>query len=81
MSRTQLSNTQILEGSLTGADLNEGIGIYDETSDYFIDDHVLWQTSKYTCINNVMGGMSGDLSNAPDISTDWVLTNFDGGYF
>jgi len=81
MARTQLSNTQILEGSLTGADLNEGIGIYDETSDYSIGDYVLWETERYECINNVIGGEGGDLSNAPNISSDWIKANLDGGYF
>ena len=79
MARTQLSNTQILEGSLTGADLTEGIGIYDETTDYIISDVVLWQTTRYNC--NVTGTAGGDLSNAPDISLDWVKATIDGGYF
>lgn len=81
MARTQLSNTQILEGSLTGADLVRQIGIYDETQDYIIDDIVLWETTRYKCINNVTGGAGGDLSNSPNISSDWILLNFDGGYF
>jgi len=82
MARTQLNNTQILEGSLTGADLTKKIGIYDESSDYTINDYVLWLTTKYKCTSDVLGGEGGDLSNSPDINTgSWVSTSLDGGYF
>ena len=81
MARTQLSNTQILEGSLTGADLVKEIGIYDETQDYSVGDVVLWETTRYKCINDVTGGEGGDLSNSPDKSPDWVPSYIDGGYF
>ena len=34
MARTQITNRQILNKSLTGADLNDAIGLFDETKQY-----------------------------------------------
>jgi len=78
MARTQITNRQILDKSLTGADLNDGLRFYDETHPYNVGDIVDWQGTRYICVNPTAPTEGGDLSNAPDISSDWKLQGFDG---
>ena len=68
---TQINRNQLKNQNLTGASLVDGIGIYSEMNSYSVDDTVFWQGTEYKCVSAVTATIEGDLSNAPDISTDW----------
>jgi hypothetical protein len=78
MARTQITNRQILNKSLTGADLNDSIGLFDETKQYNPGDIVEWNKTRYICVNQTTPTEGGDLTYAPDVSPDWELYGFDG---
>ena len=78
MARTQITNRQILNKSLTGADLNDAIGLFDETKQYNPGEIIEWNKTRYICINQTTPAEGGDLTYAPDVSTDWKLYGFDG---
>ena len=72
MGRTEIKGRQVSDDTLTGADLNDGLGVYDETDSYEINDIVFWNARNYKCTSPVTAGTSGDLSNAPDIAvSNW----------
>jgi hypothetical protein len=68
---TQLNGTQIRDSGITGADLVDEIGVYNETNDYYVGDVVFWDKTTYKCISNVIGVESGDISYSPTVSMDW----------
>lgn len=71
---TQINRNQLKQSNLTGASLHDDIGIYSEIVNYNANDIVIWQAAHYKCVNAVTATIEGDLSNAPDVSTDWVLS-------
>lgn len=78
MGRTQIDFWQIRNDALTGADLTDTIGVYDETNEYNIPfTSVLWKGKKYYLkpgVNIVADDTrEGNLSNAPDVSSDWIM--------
>jgi len=66
---------QIAEDTITGADLNDKIGIYDETDNYSSGDKVIWNSNFYVANTNITATTEGDLSSTPDISSDWDLSS------
>ncbi len=78
--RTRVNNIQIENHTLTGADFTEGIGIFDETKSYLVDEKVFWKSTIYKCIISTTGKTEGDLSSTPDVdTTHWVEQTFGGG--
>jgi len=78
--RTQVKNVQIGNHTLTGADMVEGIGVFDETKSYLVDNKVFWKATVYRCILGTTAKEEGDLSGAPDIdATHWIEQTFGGG--
>jgi len=75
MPRNKGRGKQIFEDTLTGADLVDSIGIYDETDNYSTGTVRLWKAIRYTAIVPITGGVEGDLSNAPDGSLRWLPTD------
>ena len=71
MARTQIDNRLLKSRNLTGASLVSELGFYDETKNYTSGDPVIWQNEKYICNTNITGTTEGDLSNTPDVSSDW----------
>jgi len=69
----QLPQKQILNDTITGADLHDGIGVFDETKNYTSGYIQFWQFKLYKTKIAVAGGTEGDLSNAPDVSANWDL--------
>jgi len=49
MTKTNIRQEQIQNQTITGADLNRSIGVYDETATYVVDSYVLWKASRYRC--------------------------------
>jgi len=80
MPRTQVTATQILDRSLTGADLETSIGIFDETETYNIDDYVFWNATRWRCILAVTTPhTTGDFSASPEKDTShWEEVTFAG---
>ena len=77
MARSEIHGTQISDDTLTGADLYDGLGFYDETNDYTVGSTVLWSGSTYRCDTAVSGTIGGDLSHAPDISPSWTKLDWE----
>jgi hypothetical protein len=73
MPRTQIKHDDMANRTLTGASFRSELNIYDETSNYSIDDEVLWQGAVYVASVTITGGDEGDLTHAPDISSDWEV--------
>lgn len=71
MAQTQVKASNILDHTLTGASFREEFKIYDETKDYTANTIVWYQGAMYNAKNDITGTIEGDLSNAPDISSDW----------
>ena len=71
MARTQLQASQLRDKELTGASFVPELGFYDETKNYLSGDSVIWNNEKYICNTNVTGSTEGDLTNSPDISSNW----------
>jgi len=71
MGTTTTRNDQIREDTITGGSLNDNIGIYDETNSYNIDDKVIWNGDVYVAKAAVTPSAKGDMSNAPNVSSDW----------
>ncbi len=71
----QIKNHQIENNTITGASLDSNIGIYDETKVYTIGEKVFWKTTLYECIIDVVPTTESDLTNAPDLSSNWKLEN------
>ena len=73
MGKTTVRNRQFRTDTITGAGLNDSIGVYDETNSYTIGDIVLWKAKFYRVVNNVPATTINDLSFAPDVnSTNWA---------
>lgn len=73
MPKNLTKGTRIADDTITGADINDSIGIYDETDNYSIGDVVFWKAEKYEAKSLITGGTAGDFSNAPDVSSDWEI--------
>jgi len=73
MARTQIKAENILDHSLTGASFRNELRYYDETANYSQGARVTWAGREYIANTNITGGEEGDLSNAPNISSDWSL--------
>jgi hypothetical protein len=71
MGRTQVTETQIADGVLTGASFDSDLMFYDETQNYTTNDIVVWQGDRYQANTAITGSTEGDLTNAPDQSGDW----------
>jgi len=72
MPRTLLRQGQLQEDTLTGASLNDSVGLYDETDTYIVGDQVYWNHYVWECVTAVgTGAEEGDLTNAPDVSASW----------
>ena len=67
----QLDEKDISNNTLTGASFIHEIGIWDETYTYDIDDEVIWNSKRYRCTTTTATATEGDISNRPDLSTDW----------
>jgi len=79
MPRTQVKAQNILDHSLTGASFRTEMRYYDETLNYSQGAIVSWAGREYQANTSITGTTEGDLSNAPNVSTDWNLyTNFYG---
>ncbi len=77
--RTQVNNVQIKNHSLTGADIVEGVGIFDETISYLVGEKVIWKSTLYKCIIPTTGKTEGDLSSTPDKDIQhWDEIKIDG---
>ncbi len=73
MARTGIRQTQVLVDTLTGADINDAIGIWDETDAYSVDDVVWWDGYLYRCIIATAAGAEGVLTAAPPlVVASWV---------
>lgn len=74
MPLNQITQKQIKNDGITGADLNPNIGIYDETKSYTSGTLVIWKAQVWKAINAIIGVSEGDLTQAPDLATsDWEL--------
>lgn len=73
MPRTQIDNRLIKDRNITGASINPELGFYDETMNYLSGDSVIWRNQKYICNVNIIGAEEGNLSNNPELSSDWDL--------
>ena len=67
----QIQRHQIENHTLTGASLNKDLGLYDETENYILNSIVSWKNTLWKNNVAITGTAEGDLSHAPDISTDW----------
>ena len=75
-----LPGKQILDRSITGADLTIKMGIYDETSTYIAGEIIIWQSQIYQVKTgqSVSANDTADLSNSPDLDTaNWEMTLLD----
>jgi len=73
MARTQIKAQNILDHSLTGASFRTELRYYDETINYSSGAIVFWAGVEYQSNTNITGGDEGDLTNAPNISSDWKI--------
>jgi hypothetical protein len=73
MARTQVKAQNILDHSLTGASFRSELRYYVETVNYSQGARVTWAGREYTANTSITGGTEGDLSNAPNVSTNWDL--------
>jgi len=71
MPRTQVKSQNILDHSLTGASFRSEFNYYDETRNYSSGDTVNWQGDVYEAVNDITPRAEGDLSEAPDVSSNW----------
>jgi len=73
MTRTARGFNQIKTNSITGANINSGVRIFDERANYPSRDKVFWANGIYQANTAITGGAVNDFTNAPDVSSDWVL--------
>jgi len=71
MARTQIKASNILDHTLTGASFSPEMAIYDETKNYSTGVQVWWQGYMWKSNTLITGMDEGDLSQSPDISSDW----------
>ncbi len=71
--KNQFNNKRIKIDTITGASLNDELGIFDETNNYSKNRRCFWNSKFYISNTAITGGDRGDLSNAPDVSTNWNL--------
>jgi len=71
MPRTQVQKEDIKNNELTGASFVSGMKIYNETANYSINDETQWAGTIWRALVAITGGAEGDLTNAPDVSSDW----------
>jgi len=71
MPKNKLKGIQVFDDTILGSDINDNIGVYDETDNYSAWDYAFWAGELYRCNTNITGGNERDLSNAPDISSNW----------
>lgn len=76
MGKTTITQTQVRSDTLTGSSINDFVGIYDETDDYVVGNQVYWNRYVWECVNTVSAGTAGDLTNPPDLSSDWERAPF-----
>ena len=69
----QFNEKQIKDKALSGASLIAGFQFYDETEDLAIGEIRYWKLREYITNTTITGGDESDLSQAPDISSDWDL--------
>ena len=67
----KIDHRSIDNNTILGSTVCFNIGIYDETSDYPSYSQVVWNGKKYRNNTSVTGSSEGDLSNAPDVSSNW----------
>lgn len=78
----RIDGKQLKNNDLTGSNLNRGIGIYDETESLIAGQKRFWNGQTYQTNTSITGVERDDLSNAPDISTDWdSLESLGLGFF
>lgn len=70
---TQINRNQLKNDNLTGASFHHKIGIYNEMTNYAINDSVFWLGVNYKCVASITGTIEGDLSNSPDVSSSWII--------
>ena len=70
----QLKSTQIVNNTITGASFIRSLKVYDETESLSASsDNLRYFNGKfYYPINNITGVKENDLSQTPDISSDWI---------
>lgn len=81
MTRKMNAISQFKTGKITGALLNSGIGVYDETANYSAGQKAFWNGVQYQVKSgqSVTGGAIGDLTASPNIATTlWDLIASDG---
>lgn len=71
--KNQFNNKRIKIDTITGASIHDELGIFDETNNYSKNSRCFWNSKFYISNTAITGGDRGDLSNAPDVSTDWNL--------
>jgi len=71
MARTQIKAQNILDHSLTGSSFRTELRYYDETQNYSQGAVISWAGREYQANTSITGTTEGDLSNAPNISTNW----------
>jgi len=67
----QIQRHQLENNTLTGASFDRGLKFYDETETLTVGETRLWNGTEYIVTSAVTGGIEGDLSNSPDLSSDW----------
>jgi len=72
MPRTQVQEHDIANRILTGASFHQDLNMFDETSNYAIDDTVFWKNSNFKTTSTITSLEEGDLSNSPDNNNNWV---------
>jgi hypothetical protein len=71
MPRTQIRREDIGNQELTGASFDPAMDLYNETVNYNSGDLVIWKTDTYQANKAITRTTEGDLSNNPEVSSDW----------
>lgn len=62
------------DDEITGAYINDAMGIWDETDNYAVSDVVWWKGNSFECISPTVGSIRGDLNAAPDVTgSNWSI--------
>jgi len=71
MANNEIRNSRLLNNTITGSSIHRGYGFYDETENVGSGQTRFYRHSFYETNTAITGVLRDDMSNAPDISTDW----------
>ncbi|RLA69251.1 MAG: hypothetical protein DRG30_10390, partial [Epsilonproteobacteria bacterium] len=71
MARTQVTEQQIKDRSITGASFVPEMMYYDETANYSTNNIINWAGKQFIANTNITGIQEGDLTQNPTLSSDW----------